>query len=271
MSKIHNAKKPKSKDNHVGIEIEFQCPVEMPKLAKMFQAAGLNDEVQLKEDGSINEVVDHSYRYCCDCNANESLTCCNCDNTSCVSGTNNSFNGFEVAVLCKEETYRTTIGKVLRVLKDAKCKVDSSCGLHVHIDMRNRDKAIVFNNLIVCQPILYSMNPKSRWNGDYCQYLTNKDVERPNDRYSGINNQAIKAHNTIEVRIHAGTLNKSKICNWVKLLLKIANKETKINEPKMYLVGVSDYLRLDERLRKYISDRIDCFNKDKKFSSFDQY
>lgn len=76
----------------------------------------------------------------------------------------------------------------------------------------------------------------------------------PQDRYSGINPYALDEHTTIEVRIHGGTCNPTKIVNWVKLLVAIVNAPKLERIPRTSLglkraTGISNDLMLYVRSR----------------------
>jgi hypothetical protein len=140
--------------------------------------------------------------------------------------------------------------------------------MHVHLDMRNRDVNKCFTNLVVAQPILYGVNPKSRSNNKFCQITEQKEFKpsgNKDDRYHGINAEAYNKYQTLEIRIHAGTLNPVKINNWVKLLLCVVNTEktrkNHFNEDKTFGNFIR-YFDVDIELADYIAKRIETFNKD---------
>jgi hypothetical protein len=139
--------------------------------------------------------------------------------------------------------------------------------MHVHLDMRTRVKETVFANLVCAQPILYAMNPPSRQesvNGRmYCAFTKTRKFNQNMDRYRGINAAAYSRHKTIEVRIHAGTILKEKIINWINILLKVVDKpEVLKRSPTSFKTFVETFnLTLDHA--EYIVQRIKQFADNK--------
>jgi len=108
--------------------------------------------------------------------------------------------------------------------------VDDACGLHVHFDMRSESddsrKAIACAYLMTydvwCRYVDYS-----RVGYTYCK-SSNADCGQVHRtryfddfadnqcRYEWINFAAYTKHRTFEVRLHEGTLDGRRICNWVK-------------------------------------------------------
>lgn len=94
--------------------------------------------------------------------------------------------------------------------------VNKSCGLHVHFDRRHSNYGATVDTaqaLAGYVPALKQMLPKSRRNNQYCKYSHNR-----NDRYSFINSKAYTRHGTLEVRGHSGTIDYTKIKNWIEIM-----------------------------------------------------
>jgi hypothetical protein len=228
---IFEYKGPKNKNNHVGLEIEFFCNWDRGELAANLVKEGLTKYSTIKSDGSIRPE-------------------------------NNMF-AHELCLLFDEREVDGVVKRAMGVLERAKAKVNKTCGFHVHIDMRNRNQEIVYSNLVSSQPILFAMNPKSRKEGTYSKVSTTKVLkDAGTDRYQGINPVALGRHQTLEVRIHAGTVNDVKILNWVKLLMTIAN-QTEVKpttlKPRLFF----KYYNLDADIAKYCYDRIVKFYDEK--------
>jgi len=99
--------------------------------------------------------------------------------------------------------------------------VNKSCGLHVHFDRRHSDyyKTVDIANVLAGYvPALKCMLPESRRNNSYCKYSHNK-----NDRYSFINSKAYTRHGTLEIRGHSGTIEYTKIKNWIEIMQALIN------------------------------------------------
>lgn len=127
---------------------------------------------------------------------------------------------------------------VAETLNRIGCKVDKSCGLHVHIGADvlgvKKVKSIVrrwLNNehhLDAIQPLSRRSN-----NNNFCYSLANTFDASALDhcrtiktlaqcqttRYSKLNLQSYRRHQTIEFRHHSGTTDAKKITNWIQFLL----------------------------------------------------
>jgi hypothetical protein len=139
-------------------------------------------------------------------------------------------------------------------------KVNKTCGLHVHLDIRgmaSSDLEDKFAKLVSVQPILYSMQPKSRQENSYCRRTKNRYISRGSSRYQGINAQSIWKYNTIEVRLHAGTTDFRKIANWVDLLCGVTYGESVT--PKRSISSVRSFFRtfhsVPTTLMEYVVER----------------
>jgi hypothetical protein len=171
--------------------------------------------------------------------------------------------GYEFKILAPENEISKVIKKFCRLMKTLDSDVNSSCGLHVHLDMRNKDRKLVFNNLVNAQPLLYAMNPPSRRTNGFSKPTPYASWDNSYNGRDGINKLAYERHKTIEVRVHSGTLDPDKINNWIKILLKIANKTDTIER----LSKLSDYVSVynfDKKLIAYIVDRLEKHNKNDK-------
>lgn len=148
-------------------------------------------------------------------------------------------------------------------LQKAGSYVDSTCGLHIHIDMedilKREDKVRVLKNVllfhILFEDVVMLFLPSMRRNAHYCQSIGAKytraqmanirsmeglmtmwyntstadeafaQVQRhyQSTRYTGVNFHPLWEKNNIEIRHHSGTLNAQKILEWVNLHLSIVD------------------------------------------------
>jgi len=258
LKKIFEPKKPKTNENHVGIEIEFISKSDRSKIANILFKNDLGDYVFLTEDGSLRPEDEYSYAH-------------------------------ELTVLLPESKVQVLLRKVIDSLNEAECKVNARCGLHVHLDMRNRDKDVVFNNLVKSQKILFGMNPRQRMDGtrsdgskdtpysrpvefaDFKEALDHADVVGGmHARYMGINPYAYAKHKTIEIRIHSGSTNYDKIYNWVCILVNIANETEKHKTEVTKIESFCERFQLNDVLEKHIRVRTDKFNKTGKHITIDE-
>ena len=138
---------------------------------------------------------------------------------------------------------------ILKLLEEKGCRINSSCGMHVHIGVRSmkvarvRKIAIAFLNAEHCFDQLV---PPSRRANRYCNSNTarvygtaaratllnaaniNRIAEVMNGgnsnshynsyRYHKLNFQSFVRHGTIEFRQHAGTVEHQKAVQWVRLI-----------------------------------------------------
>lgn len=127
------------------------------------------------------------------------------------------------------------------VLTRIGCKVNKTCGLHVHIGARDmsiiamRRLAILYSDF---EGVLDSVMPASRRENAnmYLQSLrrinkatvgTASDVRaiaaqiNNGSRYAKLNFTAHWKHGTVEFRHHAGTVSADKACNWVMACLRM--------------------------------------------------
>lgn len=226
--------RPKDSTRHVGIEIECGIKVTRERLGYLLREyAGY---VMVKGDGSVGVA----------------------DRTS-----------VELNICAPLNDYKRILKGVTDILNsdEVGAKVNKSCGLHVHLDIREwRDNFTTlqdkFSKLMSVQGILYSMQPKSRQSNTYCQKGKTRNITRGATRYMGINAQAIWKYSTIETRLHAGTTDYLKIANWIDLLSGImySNGET----PKRALSKVDSvfkyYSNLPYSLKNYINERVRLFS-----------
>lgn len=212
--------KPVQKCPYVGIEIE--CFAASPtKVQELLFNYELEDYVQIGTDDSIEP--DHD----------------------------NEYEAMELRCLVQEKELNEVLIKLGKVLKIAKCKVNESCGLHVHLDMRYRDMEACYAKLVKFQKIMYGLVGEDRWFNDMCEYSgpSNKD-----SRYTAINRTSYNRHKTIEVRLHHGSVDVKEIGNWIQLLLKAINsKSTKEFENVKTKKDVLTWASQDKKIKSYIS------------------
>lgn len=240
---VFEDKKPRTNEHHVGVEIEFICKKNKFDLAKLLFDAGISDNLTLKNDGSLRNEEEYPYTH-------------------------------ELCVLAPESTMADVMRKVITVLDDAGSKVNNRCGLHVHLDIRNRNKEVVFHNLVNAQNMLYSMNPRSRLdgtqsNGDadtaWSKKMVTDDFNAAlaivaRSKYYGINNGTHERLKTIEVRIHSGSTNYAKIMNWITILTAIASTTVKHEGTKRTTHTFAERYNLSDAIVEYMNERIKKFN-----------
>lgn len=232
---IWASKKPGTMEKHFGIEIECFGPTQRETLGVMLIDAGMGRYVELKSDGSIRTNKGDEY-------------------------------AFELAVVAPESKLTHVVTTVCNVLAQAKCKVNKSCGLHVHLDTRTANPDRMFSNLVSAQNILFAMQPLSRRNNKYCEKTPGKDLRaesRKGKRYLGINPMSYNRHRTIEVRLHSGTIEARKILNFVAILNAVAYKNEYTKRGAHTIKGFVKQNNLSVELERYITERVNKFNTDK--------
>lgn len=215
------ALKPKYKEkiNYIGIELECFTRYDKGELVERITDLGLETIVQAGSDGSVEAEFGD------DC---------------------------ELRILLPEKQLGTGLKKVSKLLKKSHFGVNDSCGLHIHLDMRNRDVKKCYERLIKFQDILFGMVDKDRRNNSYCKFTTEHNKF---DRHVAINKMAYETHKTIEVRLHHSTLDLKQVEKWVKLLLRIINSTSA--PPKETKADVIKWAKKQKGLTSYITKTFD--------------
>lgn len=209
--------KPTTKDNYIGIEIECFADISKAEALMLAVHYGIEGWVDISDDGSIEADIGRD---------------------------------FEFRVLIKESTMKQQLAKLGKFLKAGEFEVNDSCGLHVHLDMRNRKMMEVYNRLVKFQDLMFGMVDRSRRNNDeYCAYVNKYNG---NHRYVAINKSAYEKHRTIEVRLHQGTVDVKLISNWVNLLLKIINSTNAAPKSMKKKDAVIKWLGKNRGLKSYV-------------------
>ena len=189
---ISKVTRPYNKQNHVAIELEFVSE-EIGTLNSILYSSPYYKYTEIKSDGSLRT----------DSRGGEPL---------------------ELVICCPEDKVKEVVTDVVTRVQYVGAYVNSSCGLHVHLDARNRDASVMYSNLFKARKLLSSLVPAPRRRNKYCKMNTKSTFTEAlgeGERYRAINPQAFYRHKTIEVRLHHGTINANTIINWVTLLLKI--------------------------------------------------
>ena len=210
---LRKNKKPVKHYNHVGIEIEFISPYTRKSLGQLIKGTKYQKYINLKEDPTINASFWGNSKQ-------------------------NKLKGFhphEISLLVKEHELNV-VEEILNFLKlEAFARVNKTCGLHVHLDMRHRIVEDSYKNLVDTQNWMYKINP-DRINHKYCRknrtydFQTARDKYRDNDgywnRFLAVNPHAYEKFKTLEVRVHKGSLDGDKIISWINFLIKVVDGKT---------------------------------------------
>ena len=159
--------------------------------------------------------------------------------------------------------------------------VNNTCGLHVHFDMRGVDEKQVKQygqRLARCVPALKRILPKPRRDSQFCAKAINDINGREmgknhidHERYAFINMKAYRRFQTIEVRGHSGTLNATKILNWIALCEKIMTTRIRFKSETHEIENPMDLIKaykLDTKLANYVQERFVKFNNAREREAF---
>lgn len=238
---MSNTKKPNdAKARYVGVEIELAAVENRTQLCDAIFAAGIGKHIGVKDDGSIGSA--------------------NRDGAPASKLKEKFPHTHEITVLAKENEIEEVITKLCNVLNSVlHTAIDKTCGLHVHFDMRSRDVKVAFNNLVLSQQFLYAMLPAQRRNSGYARPTRGAEMkERGNDRYQGVNSEAYYKYHTLELRMHCGTTNGSKINNWIKLGKAICDAP-KFKAAPTNIDSFRKTAELSDDLVRYVETRIATF------------
>jgi hypothetical protein len=230
LSEFFEDKTPKENKNYIGVELEFCAEYDNITLGKLLKEKGLDKYCKWSDDRSLRP-KEKEQRH-------------------------------ELAILIKESQINTILKQICNVVSKSGAQVeDRRCGLHVHLDARNRDREIVYNNLVACQDLFMEMSPPSRRDSEFCRRVDSKRFPKEFtgdriERYKTINAAAFYRHKTIEVRTHEGTVNPQDVVNWVKLLVKIANYNKKIVKSVQTVKKLVDTFKIHANIERYVLDKI---------------
>lgn len=199
-------KKPKSFARHVGIEIECNSAYPMADVYFYLKELKLDTKISITYDGSVS-----------------------------------GYNAMELRILDTEKNISKTLEELVPFFKKIKAKVNNSCGLHVHLDMRRRNAQNCYKNLLNAQKVMMGLVSATRVGGEYCEISSENTKEQ---RYSAINYGSLRKHKTLEIRLHQGSVNPKEINTWVQFLLK-ALKTTKKAEVLTDVISSRDKLYKD--------------------------
>jgi len=135
--------------------------------------------------------------------------------------------------------------------------VNKSCGTHVHFDMRHVNSKMVGlygRRIARCVEALKKILPPSRANNHYCA----KDINTfdKGARYAFVNLQSFNKYRTLEVRGHSGTIDATKILNWIQLCESVMSKRIRTKDKKISdLNQVYSLYKLDKDLVSYMEHR----------------
>ncbi len=177
-------------------------------------------------------------------------------------------HGVEITILFNSQYGFSPLDKLCKTLTKAGCYVNKSCGLHVHLDARHltvKQTERIGQSLGHSLPVLKYLVAKSRHTNKYCEMRVSKLIKISHDddtwdeRYCAVNLTAYPKYKTIEIRLHGGSINASKIESWVNLLKTIS--AAKLKSDLNTFQDLID-LGLNETMVTYAEERISELNPD---------
>lgn len=243
---LEESKRPLSKSKHLGIEIEALSPYTRSYITAQLITQGLHKYCSIVTDGSLrldenkdnlydsgNLYPDGAVDILCDMeddyDSNTIATYLYLHKI--VAPPKKSKYGqaaFEIRVLTTEYSLPLVMRKLGKFFKSIDATVNQSCGLHVHLDMRNRDVKECYKRLVSSRSLLESKVHQSRIHNSFSRRneFTDFDAQvRMDERYRAINPMAYRRHQTLEVRLHEGCVDVKKITEWCQLLVAIADNK----------------------------------------------
>lgn len=234
----------------VGVELEFfvprnDCGIEAPE-----DYGG--DDWHVGSD-EVHEAIRDAFR-----DAGIKRTSVRGDGS--IDGNSDDDVGVEVTLLFNSKNGYDQLYKVCRILKTQfNAAVNQSCGMHVHFDFSGQEKDYVKRQgkkILRFMPILSMLVPKSRRDNEYCEL----DMSGfSGSRYYAINLTSFEKHETIEVRMHSGTLDAKKVECWIELM-QLMFKSDYSRESVSTLQGMFDALNMPDRLVEYCERRYSTLN-----------
>jgi hypothetical protein len=202
------------KKNYVGIEVECFSNLNDIEVMELLIENDLENHINIGDDGSIDE----SYG-----------------------------NSFELRILSLERELPAVLKRLGAFFKAGKFGTNDTCGLHVHLDMRNRNVEKCYQKLLKFQHLMFPLVDKERWTNEYCIW----SIETDKFSRDAVNYCAYVEHRTIEIRLHQGTTDVKRIQNWVNLLLR-AIKSPPIKDIKSKVAAVK-WAGKNKALKSYIN------------------
>lgn len=171
----------------------------------------------------------------------------------------------EVAALFVRREMEVRLHRLCRQLEQLGMRVNKSCGLHVHFDMRGRTIDEVLAIAKRTDKWLFALRylvPQSRRENSYCQFgvVTKRTYERQmsDSRYRAVNVCSFSRHKTLEIRLHSGTVDYTKVLSWIRLCELVMSMPS--NPKSQDTLAALNSLPMPEHDRAYWRSRHQALN-----------
>lgn len=131
----------------------------------------------------------------------------------------------EVRALLTRSEMEPRLFRLCKTLQAVGAQVNKTCGLHVHLDQRGETFEAVKKRAQIVNAWLERLQelvPASRRSNEYCKWGISE-----NDRYRAVNLTAFRKYSTLEIRLHSGTVDYTKVLAWIRLCELLAAMKTK--------------------------------------------
>lgn len=235
---IKEHKKPTTADHYVGIEIEMLSPKSIDAMNKEFIAARVHKYVNIGTDASIR--ID-----------------------------DDSVNSMELRICLPEFLLESHLKIICEVLRKNGCYSNRSCGMHVHIDMRNRNPVLCYSNFFKVQDIMLLTQPEARRRNKYC--LPNSEPTRTMEDFKSgseygrrsainINSYTKNDMKTIEIRVHEGATKFKDVYNWVQFLVGTASLKSELSGVVKTTSELKELGYLSDKVISHLEERYEEYS-----------
>lgn len=218
----YNAPADNSKEKYVGVEIEFSCAWPVEEAMEKLIEEGLAKYTTIGYDGEPPR----------------------------------GHIGYEWKLLVPQSEINTVLPAMGRLINSIGGMSNRTCGLHVHLDMRNRNPAKCYNNLVRAQKILFGVAHPRRSQSHWCLPQATADIKAAvKGKSAAINPHLADKKNTIEVRIREGIVDGEDMLRWSRLLIAIA--DNKLMDKDIHNVkDLESNVRLSRYVKEYVKHKI---------------
>lgn len=144
----------------------------------------------------------------------------NVSNYCCSDGSLDAF-GAEIKIVAHESFVTKKTTAIAGRCATAGAYVDGTCGFHVHLDMRPVWHVMRYDNVLRwlkrAEDLFFSAIPPSRRSSSFCRPINGAFYQ---DHYTWVNFTNLQ---TLEIRVHPGTLNQNKIAGWLDVCRQLGN------------------------------------------------